>query len=240
MTSSPLLSKSPDDGKPTLAIQVYEILRERILNGELEPGTNLVRRKISKELGVSPIPVTEALWRLEQDRLVESEPMYGSHVRRISLESIKDEQILREAIECQAARVCAEVATDEELRRLKEMARPVDEAEHSGNLNTKEGIRLHMDFHLSIAHYSGSHTLEKELERVGYRELVQLKWMTADRVPAPLHFHEELADAIGSRDPALAEQKMREHIRHGLQDLWQAMSTLSAVFPGLGRKTNGR
>lgn len=218
-----------------MAVQVYEILRDRILNGEIAPGTNLVRRKISKELGVSPIPVTEALWRLEQDRLVDSEPMYGAHVRRISLESIKDEQILREAIECQAARVCAEAATDDQLAHLKELAGPVDEAEHSGNLDSKEGSALHMEFHLSIAHYSGSHTLEQELERVGYRELVRLKWI-AERVPAPLHFHEELANAIATRDPEHAEQKMREHIRHGLQDLWKAMSTLSSIYPRSGRR----
>lgn len=222
------INENPEE---TLAAKVYTNLRERIINGEIPPGTNLVRRRISKELGVSPIPVTEALWRLEQDGLVESEPRHGSHVRQISIESIKDEHILREAIECQAARVCADVITDSQIKHLYGMAKEVDKMEHSRGLQTPEGVRLHMDFHLCIARYSGSSALERELQRVGYRELVRLKWITSDRAPAPLDFHHQLIQAIASREPARAEETMRTHIRHGLEGFWRAIHTLSAIMP---------
>lgn len=219
--------KSATESGVTLAAKVYDDLRKKIINGELAPGTSLVRRKVSKELGVSPIPVMEALWRLEQDGLVESEPMHGSRVRQISIESIKDEYILREAIECQAARVCAEVITDKQIKQLKEQAVEVDKLEHGGNLQSKKGIAMHLDFHLTIARCSGSASLVNELQRVGYRELVRLKWITSDHKPAPLKFHQELIKAIATKDPDQAEKTMRHHVRYGLEDFWQAMQTLS-------------
>ena len=92
----------------TLSAKVYHTLRDEILSGALPPHTRLVRRTVSKRLGVSPMPVTEALLRLEQDGLVESEPMYGSRVKAWTLEAVQGDEVLREALECQAARLCAE------------------------------------------------------------------------------------------------------------------------------------
>jgi len=225
-----ILKKTGGHAAVTLAAQVYELLRDRIIEGKIPPGTNLVRRKLSKEFGVSPIPVTEALWRLEQDGLVEYEPMNGSRVRQISVESIKDELVLREAIECQVARLCTELATKAQLDHLRKLARKVDDLEHAGNLQHITGVRQHMEFHLTVAKYSASRVLEMELQRVGYRELMRLKWITAGHIPSPPKWHAELVEALATRDPAKAEAKMRAHVRFGTDGLWQALQTLGPLL----------
>src|SRR5262249_61202927 len=61
----------------TLADQAYAAVREDILRGRLRPGAALSRRRIAEELGMSLLPVAEALRRLEDDRLVESPPPPG-------------------------------------------------------------------------------------------------------------------------------------------------------------------
>ncbi|HEX7008932.1 MAG TPA: GntR family transcriptional regulator, partial [Phycisphaeraceae bacterium] len=91
------------DGDATLTNQVYQTLREEILNGQLKPGTRLVRRAVSARLGVSRMPVADALVRLEQDGLVESRPMIGARVVPLTPQRLRDDQVMREALECQAA-----------------------------------------------------------------------------------------------------------------------------------------
>ena len=214
----------------TLAAKAYAVLKDRITSGQIPPGTNLARRRLSKELGVSAIPIMEALWRLEQDGLVESKPLYGARVRTLSADSIRDELTLREAIECHSARLCAENATEKQFQFLRKLARQMDEIELAGNFRSKEGVELHTKVHLTIAEFSGSRVLVKELERVGYRELMRLKWSNANVAPPPPNWHKDLVEACATKDPALAEEKMRMHVRFGLEGLWNALQIL-ATFP---------
>ena len=58
--------------RASLADQAYEAIRGEILRGQLRPGTPLSRRRLALEMGMSVIPVTDALRRLEGDGLVES------------------------------------------------------------------------------------------------------------------------------------------------------------------------
>ena len=130
----------------TLSSTIYQTLRDDILDGRLKPGERLVRRTLAKRLNVSPIPVTEALWRLEQDRVVESEPMFGSRVKQIDAESIQNELVLRVAIECQAARLCSRNASKREFEILEEKAAHLDELLESKGHESIDGNRLHLGF----------------------------------------------------------------------------------------------
>lgn len=58
----------------TAADVAYDIIKDKILSGELKPGMKLSKRKMARLAGVSVIPVIEALNRLEADWLVESKP----------------------------------------------------------------------------------------------------------------------------------------------------------------------
>ncbi len=59
---------------PSLAAEAYNVVRERILRGELVLGQAISRRKLAAELGMSFLPVSEALLRLEVEGLLESRP----------------------------------------------------------------------------------------------------------------------------------------------------------------------
>src|SRR5947207_517746 len=91
------LAKDSDSG--ALALRVYDGLCHEISSGQLRPGELLSRRRIAERYGVSYTPVIEALVRLEQTGLIEAEASQMARVRRVSLESIHSDYVLREAVE---------------------------------------------------------------------------------------------------------------------------------------------
>jgi len=203
----------------TLIQQVYESLREEILDGTLRPGDRLVRRTLSRRLGVSPMPVTEALWRLEIEGLVESQPLCGARVRALTLEHVRNDQELREAIDCQAVRMCSQHASAGDLARLAKTAQRIDRLMSEGDPGSKLGVQTHAEFHLGVAQSTGLSAFAEELQRVWFRRLMRLSWLKATqykRVPAD--WHQQLVAALASRDPDRAEAKMREHVQFGHED----------------------
>jgi DNA-binding GntR family transcriptional regulator len=74
----------------SLAESAYISIRDRILRGQLTLGEPLSRRHLAAELGMSVIPVSEALQRLEADRLVEIRPRAGMRVRIPSEREVRE------------------------------------------------------------------------------------------------------------------------------------------------------
>ncbi len=205
----------------TLTEQVYGTLRDEIVAGVLRPGDRLVRRTLSKRLGVSPMPVVEALLRLEADGLVESSPQRGSRVRPLTFEEVHNDQVLREAIECQAARMCAENASKDELATLMSKARLVDRMlpklrERAMPVAaTPAEFPIDVDFHMDVARCGGCGGLVEELGRVWFRRVMRFSWLKLMQYkPRMADCHQQLVEAISSRDLDLAEARMREHVRY--------------------------
>src|ERR1700751_3560172 len=86
-----------------LAGEEYVKARGRILRGELAIGQVISRRKIAAELGMSFLPVSEALLRLEHEGLLESRPRAGTRVRVPTRQDVQGHYVVREALEVQAA-----------------------------------------------------------------------------------------------------------------------------------------
>jgi DNA-binding GntR family transcriptional regulator len=207
------------DSETTLTQRTYENLRTEIITGQFKPGDRLVRRGLSKRLGVSPMPVTEALYMLELDGLVENRPLYGCRVRPLTIDDLRDDQILREALECQAARIAAEQAEKHDFDRLMTKARILDRMMAGENSNAKLGMELHLEFHVSVAELSNSTRLANEIRRVWLRLLMRINWLKATRYKkVPEDWHQYLVNILKKGDPGQAETCMREHVRFGNED----------------------
>jgi DNA-binding GntR family transcriptional regulator len=210
----------------TLATRAYEALRREITTGALQPGDRLVRRDIAKRLGVSTIPVIEALLRLEQDGLVESKPNCGARVRPLTLDTIMNECVLREAVECQVARLVAERIDDRGVAELTVSAERLDSMMQRADPGSVIGMELHMEFHMRLAEIAGYPLLAEQLEAVWLRHLMQLNWVNAVILPVPENWHAKLVAALASRDPDAAEAIMREHVRYGQKTLSEALARM--------------
>src|ERR1700759_220682 len=82
----------------SLAERAYFFIREQILRGELPLGAALSRRQLAQELGMSLVPISEALQRLEGEGLVESKPRVGTRIYMPTPQDIRERYVVREAL----------------------------------------------------------------------------------------------------------------------------------------------
>lgn len=126
----PLVSASlvPSGGFQTKQELVYRALRERIMDGQLQPGQRLVIDDIASAYGVSPIPVREALHLLQAERLVDIKPHIGAAVAPISKDAINEIFVLMECLELAAVRLAVKHITHEHTAILNAAITDMDEA----------------------------------------------------------------------------------------------------------------
>lgn len=202
----------PNDTFQTKATRVYLGIKRDITEGHYKPGIHLVRRDLVKRFGVSLSIVNEALGRLASDGIVETKEMFGTRVIALSDATLRDEFVLREAIERHVVRLLAEFGSDETLSGLLEEAGVIDRWMNDPAHDETQGTLLHLEFHLKLARATGYGSLEDTLQRTSMRALLTTRWIQNQRLPHPADFHEQLIRAIIKRDPMLADRTMREHL----------------------------
>ncbi len=220
-----------------LSQKAYYLIRERILLGKIPLGAPLSRRGLARELGMSFLPISQAIERLEYEELVESRPRVGTRVTMPTTQDIREHYILREALECQAARLFAEKASSEERLELQKMARRVDKMLSQCGENTHAETILrtqtyHMSFHMRIVECTGSVALSKAIEKT---HVLTLNWLydINAKLRLPGKWHGELMEALVRRDPEVAERAMRRHINFGLREIQETLA--QQLGPGSSR-----
>ncbi|MDA0169611.1 GntR family transcriptional regulator [Solirubrobacter taibaiensis] len=102
-----------------LTDQVYAVLHEAIISGELPAGSRLRIRNIAEQVGTSVMPVREAIRRLEEAGLAEREPHKGAVVKGLTLEELVHVYGVRRLLEGEAARLGTERITAEDCDRMQ-------------------------------------------------------------------------------------------------------------------------
>jgi DNA-binding GntR family transcriptional regulator len=197
---------------------VKQALREAILSGELAPGTRLIIDDLASQLGVSPIPVREALQQLQADGYVEIQPFLGTRVTPIEAESVVEVFSLLETIEIVSSRHACLHLTEEEHQSLKQMVANMDELVRTRDAEawSQENRR----FHQVICDHAGTRliasVLTKVLDHWDRLHRVFLKEVFADRLPLAQEEHRQILAAIEASDPDGVEAVIRKHNRNAL------------------------
>lgn len=191
--------------------QVKEILLERILRGELEPGERLVETRIARELGTSQAPVREALRDLQNLRLVESEPFRGARVRAVDDEQLLPVFPVRMVLEELAARQAAERANGD-VRRLDKELQAMRSAAAREDWRTQ--IAHDLAFHRAVVEMSGNEVLLQSwlVIRVEVSTAFATYWTFWDQKELA-EFHVPIVEAIRAGDPARAGAEARKHVQ---------------------------
>ncbi|SDT94964.1 transcriptional regulator, GntR family [Verrucomicrobium sp. GAS474] len=213
----------------TQAVRLFRNLEFEILSGKLPPGTRLVRRELTQRFHLSQATVSEALWRLETDGLAESAPMYGTRVTRVTPQRLTDESILREALECQVARIVSRKIKASDLPRLEALADRVDALLRKAGTYSRADMEVHQEFHLAVARLSESRLLIREVERLWRRHFMFFTWVSGKLWPSPAHWHRKLLDALMSGDPDKAERTTRDHVRYGAKHQQELLDKAAAI-----------
>ena len=183
---------------------------------------------------MSLVPVADALRRLEEAGLVESRSRAGTRVRVPTASDVRDLYELREALECQSARLFAQRATPQQREALRRHAEQVDVlfnrlATSDDDPDFKFLVNsYHVQLHMMIAEHAGSRLLKDMIDR---NHVLILNWLfdvTGRRTALPAGFHARLADALVSGDPETAGTAMRAHVRYGLKEISSHIGELAA------------
>jgi len=216
----------------SLTEHAYYSIRNRILRGELPFGATLSRRSLAEELGISIVPVGDALQRLENEGLVESRPRVGTRVRVPTSMAVRGHYIVREALETQAARIFAEKASPAEREELKDLGARLDDlyAQVDPSSTAREQLfeihDFHMRFHMRVAQCTGCEELCQAIEK---NQILVFNWLydtSLRNQQLPLHWHAELAESLAAGDPEAADRAMRCHTRFRMDEVMARMDSV--------------
>ncbi len=190
---------------------IVDTLREAILTGEYRPGERLVQDDLAEALGISRIPLREALRRLEGEGLVIISPNRGAIVRPLAPKDVVDLYDVRLALESLAVRRAAGHYADlrEATERMREEARA---AIAGGSLPRL--FHLDRDFHAGVA--AASHnahlmaTLGGQWSQIMRVMHAFLKMTTYP--PAVWDDHAAIVEAIAHGDGAGAAVRLERHL----------------------------
>jgi DNA-binding GntR family transcriptional regulator len=211
----------------TLSEQVFEIVREQIVTGKLVGNTPIRQDALATELGVSKIPLREALARLEQEGLLTSHANRGYAVRPMSAVEADDIFALRLSIEPNAAAYASTVATESDHEIAKAAFEELDSAASERLAEVAIANRV---FHTALVRPGRRVLTTQTVERLA---ILAERYVVAHLQPAGredrAHLeHRELLDTWLARDEARLTTLLASHIRSTLLDLRGQFESSSA------------
>ena len=233
--------------------RVRGALRQRIITGELQAGEHLNELALSREFGVSRVPVREAIRALESEGLVDSKLYSGSHVSELPAEDATDLFEVREAIEKAIARKAArrapgvsttgagdagtdggtaEVAPDwaEARAEITEILAEGDAALAAGRTDLMAG--LNMRFHQAVASLAGS-PVQALLLRTIAGTIERLYVADSERRPRrSWPEHHTIIEAIDAGDAETAGRLMALHVRRSKRSYFKGLEARVAGSAG--------
>jgi DNA-binding GntR family transcriptional regulator len=192
--------------------QVSEEIRAMILGGRLRPGERLVEESLSSELGVSRVPVREALLALSAQGLVHIEPRRGATVAAVTPKIVAELVEVRALLEGLNARLAAQRHDPEIVAELRDTLKRGNAAAQSGT--REELANLNAEFHDRLAEASRNSVLSDVMR--GLRERTSLAFAINGRARAREDWqeHSGILAAVIAGDSELAALLANRHVHN--------------------------
>ena len=202
----------------TLSERVFEIVREQIVTGALPDLLPIRQDALASDLGVSKIPLREALARLEQEGLLTSQPNRGYFVQPMSAAQADEIFDLRLALEPRSAAFASTLADEADQAAAYAAFEALDSA---ANNNLAEVAIRNRAFHTALVRPGGKLLTTQLVERLA---VLAERYVVAQLKPAGrdarAHLeHRGLIDAWLARDVPLLTERLTAHIQGTLDDL---------------------
>jgi DNA-binding GntR family transcriptional regulator len=185
--------------------QAYEMIRDKILNGDLPGGTKIVEEKLASELGVSRTPIRESIRRLEYEGLIVKKTVVNP-----SDTDLRNMFHVRILLEGYSAKCAASYLSESELLALKDCV----DIGRSGTFD--EIMKANERFHEIIVHASNNPVMIDIIDRMQSIIYLFRRTVVFFNRPFLIDEHEDIYKAIQSRDSQLAEKLMQEHLEKDL------------------------
>lgn len=194
--------------RQTMAGQVANDLRRRILSGELQEGVQLRQEQLAAEFGISKVPIREALHQLEAEGFVTQQFHKGAVVAGLSPDQVTEIFELRTQIELWLLGLGMEAATKEDIRRAREIGHMIGATEDSDIYP-----ELNWQFHEALYRPSKKLFAIDHLRKL-YAQIeryVRLQFTLAQTKQTVMKEHDALLKLYARKDPA-AVKMLQDHI----------------------------
>lgn len=208
MTDGPSQASSVALVRSNLKEGVAAHVRALIFSGDLRPGSKIDQDQLAADLGVSKLPVREALITLESEALIENVARRGAFVARLTRTDVQDHYNVFGIVSGLAAERAASQLTDDELNRLEELAAAME-----SSTSAEEQEELNFAFHRTINVRGASRRLRSVLRLLGNSLPTRFfvshpQWADVAHVD-----HRAILAALQARDAAAARAAMEHHLR---------------------------
>lgn len=206
------------DAYRTKSELVYLALREAIVNGEMTSDRQLKTTELAQELGVSEVPVREALVRLQAEGFIQRDANSVARVMGLNPREVHELNLIRSRLEGLAAKLAAERAPGL-ADRLDVVTGEMREAYETGD--RPRYMKLNNRFHELIIEASGSQWLIRSLTdlRDMTKRFQMVLQLVPERVSQSLEEHLQIVEAIRKGDSDRAEEVARYHRMQASQQL---------------------
>ncbi|MDD2879040.1 MAG: GntR family transcriptional regulator [Rhodoferax sp.] len=199
--------------------EVAELLRQRIFNRELEPGSWIDELKIAEAYGISRTPLREALKVLAAEGLVTMKVRRGAYVTEVSERDLSDVYHLLSLLESDAAGVVAETASEGQMRELQSLHQELELAALPEKQDKERFFEINERFHMRLLEIANNRWRDQMVADL--RKVMKLNrhnsLLKNGRIQESLGEHRAIMNALITRDSVLCQQRMQEHFRNGLE-----------------------
>ena len=138
--------------KETIREKVYNQLRSMIVSGQIYPGESISLQKLSKDFGVSIMPVRESIWQLQSEGVVVVESNRNIRVNKLTIKEMEEVLELRLVLEAIAAEKACELRPEKAVQKVKNLL----EALGGATNDLRKYLKINSEFHFTIYSYSNS------------------------------------------------------------------------------------
>lgn len=201
------------------AAHIADWIRSQIRGNRLVPGQRLVEVDIIRQTGGSRFKVREAYQRLAAEGLLEIEEYRGARVRGSSMDEVRQLYRARAALEGLCAADFTRRASDEDLARLEDIARQMEDCVEAER--PEEFGKLNAQWHTLLMRGAGNSVIEDLVRRLNtpVHHLLFGTFYRGERLREAARDHRRILAAIRTRDAEAADRAMRAHVENGLSFL---------------------
>lgn len=191
---------------------IYEQIKELILTKQIRCGEKIVEQKLEERFGVSRTPVREAVRQLAMDGIVNIYPNRYAEVITFTDKSIREFGCVRIAIDCLAAQLAIQNASNSEFKALGSLAEKCTEAQADGSLYDR--IKYDSDFHVELARLSKNPLLYDFESKLCFKQRLIQTYMEDSNTPAAcdVHQHEQIVQALIGRNVTKVLNLISQHL----------------------------
>jgi DNA-binding GntR family transcriptional regulator len=216
---------------PLMADQVFDLLRDQIIWGQLPPGSRLQVRDVAAAAGTSIMPVREAVRRLEEAGLVHTAPHKGAVVRELTVKELQDKYDVRLLLESEAARLGCSGISQRDIDRMETLCDQLEAL--IGTDRIAELVSLHNQI-VGILYQKGDNQfLVQSIERLWDQcqpfRLLGSREAYKAHDDSPWRFQRQIVNALKARSYHHVVELTRECIAHSRARIGQRIAAQASV-----------